>query len=80
MLGDNEGALEAYARASVSDNPLAVGRTTGPDDFWRGIAHLKLGNGAEAADVWTDLEAQADKLELTGPQVDYFATSLPELL
>lgn len=80
LLGDNEGALEAYARAGTSNNPLAVGRTTGQHDFWRGIAHLKLGNDAEAADAWSDLEAQADKLELADAEVDYFATSLPELL
>ncbi|MHA7287044.1 DUF5107 domain-containing protein [Arthrobacter sp. MDT3-44] len=80
VLDDGEAASGAYAQGCGGVDPLAVGRAIGTTDFWRGVACLKLGDDAGATDVWTSLEARAAELERAGSQVDYFATSLPELL
>ena len=49
-------------------------------DYWVGVAHLRLGETAAAETVWAALDARAAELETAADPVDYFATSLPELL
>ena len=80
-LGRLEDASAAWSRAVAGPGALAVEEgPVKPAEYWRGVAHLRLGN-AEAADrVWMGLSAAADELETEKPRVDYFATSLPELL
>ncbi|MDQ0734863.1 DUF5107 domain-containing protein [Arthrobacter agilis] len=79
-LDDIEGASDAYTRACSGPDVMGAGRAVGRQDFWHGIACLRLGKDTNAADVWASLEARADELEHAAPQVDYFATSLPEML
>ena len=79
-LGDDAGAREAWAAARAT-TPLAVApRPADEADFWIGTAHLRLGEHDAAADAWTRLEHRAGELERARDAVDYFATSLPELL
>ncbi|WP_309070840.1 DUF5107 domain-containing protein [Arthrobacter sp.] len=78
--GDNERAREALIRACARNRAFAVGRAIDEQDYWRGVAHARLGDAEGASDVWAALEARAAELEAVGPHVDYFATSLPELL
>ncbi|WP_210507570.1 DUF5107 domain-containing protein [Naasia sp. SYSU D00057] len=79
--GDREGARRVWEAARSGPGALAVApRPVEPDDFWRGIAHVRLGEIDEAAAVWDSLEARAGELQLASSAPDYFATSLPELL
>ena len=74
-------AEAVWRRAAHGPGALAV--STGPvtpSEYWRGVAQLRLGNLSEADSVWDQLDAAADALEDEKPRVDYFATSLPELL
>ncbi len=87
LLGDaldsagDASALEAWQHARDGAGPLAVAlRPAAAADYWVGIAHLRLGEPAEAEAVWAALDERADELERQKPVVDYFATSLPELL
>ena len=80
-LGRLEDARAAWSRAVAGPGALAVeDGPVKPAEYWRGVAHLRLGNVEAAERVWKDLAAAADELETEKPRVDYFATSLPELL
>lgn len=77
-LGDAAGAREAW-QAARTDSVLAVGERAADDtDYWRGIARLRLGEDA-GGDVAL-LRQRAAELDAARDDVDYFATSLPELL
>lgn len=79
--GDVRSALDRWARARDGGGLLAVApRPAREDDLAVGTAHERLGEAEQARAVWDALEATADDLEARGAQVDYFATSLPELL
>ncbi|TQL01544.1 DUF5107 domain-containing protein [Cellulomonas sp. SLBN-39] len=79
--GDVRAALDRWARARDGGGLLAVApRPAREDDLAVGTAHERLGEAEQARAVWEALEATADDLEARGAQVDYFATSLPELL
>ncbi|RMI02840.1 hypothetical protein, partial [Cellulomonas triticagri] len=74
-------ATERWRTAAAAGGALAVAsRPAREDDYWIGVAHLRLGEGAAAAQVWAALERTADDLELAPTAPDYFATSLPALL
>lgn len=74
-------ARAAWQRARAGAGPLAVtARPAEQADYWVGVAHLRLGELSEAAAVWTSLDDRADVVEQQRDAVDYFATSLPELL
>lgn len=78
--GDERGAREAWS-AAIAPDPLAVApREIVPADYWAGAAALRLGDLARAAQTWEALRARARELEAQRDEVDYFATSLPELL
>ena len=78
--GDEEGARSAWESARAH-SPLAVAdRPAEESDYWTGVAHLRLGELDAAAAVWDRLDLRADELDRTKDPVDYFATSLPELL
>ncbi|MDN4465490.1 DUF5107 domain-containing protein [Microbacterium aurantiacum] len=78
--GDRDAAQRAW-EATCADSPYAVGeRPPGEADVWVGIAHTRLGDRDRARAVWDALDARADELERARDTVDYFATSLPELV
>ncbi|WP_323959530.1 DUF5107 domain-containing protein [Arthrobacter sp. JZ12] len=79
-IGKDAEARDALKKACAQNGALAVGRAVDEQDYWRGVAHLWLGEEQTASQVWAELEARAAELESVGPRVDYFATSLPELL
>ncbi|MBW9095011.1 DUF5107 domain-containing protein [Microbacterium jejuense] len=77
--GDAAGAREAW-RAAVEPTPLAVSpREADESTYWTGVAHLHLGDAAGAAASWAALESRASALRAAPDEVDYFATSVPEL-
>ena len=79
-LGNVDGARRAWSQAR-SGTPLAVApRPADEADYWIGTAHLRLGERDAAEEVWARLERRATELEAAKDAVDYFATSLPELL
>jgi hypothetical protein len=88
-IGEAHAALDdrSAARAAWED------ATRQPGDFqqmtvqavsdmthWTGRAQLRLGNAAEARSIFEAILAHADSLERTEPRIDYFATSLPNML
>jgi tetratricopeptide (TPR) repeat protein len=80
-IGDRPAAEAAWRRARDGGGPLAAGEhVVDARDAWTGIAHTLLGETEAAARVWDALDARADALEAAADAVDYFATSLPELL
>lgn len=81
LSGDASEAAAAWNRACEEGTPLAVDPApAGPADYWRGVAHTRLGRHADAERIWQNIEARADELETAPDAPDYFATSLPELL
>lgn len=79
--GERDAAETAWRRARDVHGPLAAGTTVVDGrDAWVGVAHVRLGELDEAERVWASLEARAAELEASADRVDYFATSLPELL
>ena len=81
LAGEAEQAESAWRRARSGAGALAVApRPAEPADHWVGVAHLRLGELDEAERVWTALEERAAAVEREKDAVDYFATSLPELL
>jgi tetratricopeptide (TPR) repeat protein len=77
--GDGEGAAAAW-RAAVEPTPLAVApRPADVSTYWRGIAFLHLGDRDAAEQQWAALDSRADELRVARDEVDYFATSVPEL-
>ncbi|MGM9470386.1 DUF5107 domain-containing protein [Pseudarthrobacter sp. YS3] len=81
LAGDGAAASGAWDQACQEVNPLAVqAAPAGPSDYWRGIAHVRLGRHADAEAKWQNLETRAAELESSPAAPDYFATSKPELL
>lgn len=80
LAGDEASARSAWERARGT-TPLAVApRPADEATSWIGVAHARLGDEAAAEAVWAALDARAARLEAAPDEVDYFATSLPELL
>ncbi|TQJ30048.1 DUF5107 domain-containing protein [Microbacterium sp. SLBN-146] len=78
--GDAVGAREAWQTARAT-TPLAVDeRPADEADEWIGVAHVRLGELEAARLVWLRLENRAAELERARDDIDYFATSLPELV
>ncbi|MDR7183930.1 tetratricopeptide (TPR) repeat protein [Microbacterium trichothecenolyticum] len=76
---DSTGATEAW-RTAVAPSPLAVAsRAADESTYWTGAAHLHLGDASSAASAWDALDARATALRAASDEVDYFATSVPEL-
>ncbi|KZE91543.1 DUF5107 domain-containing protein [Microbacterium sp. TNHR37B] len=77
---DDQEAAAAAWRAAVAPTPLAVDpRPADESVYWAGVAHLRLGDAAAAARSWDALDARAAELRAARDDVDYFATSVPEL-
>lgn len=80
LAGDDAAARAAWERACAA-TPLAVApRPADEATFWIGVAHARLGETAAAEAIWEALDARAAQIEAAPDEVDYFATSLPELL
>lgn len=79
-VGDREAAESAWRTACLRTPLASVSRTIGEADFWIGVAHQRLGQPQEAEVVWHSLDARATDLEEAKAPVDFFATSVPELL
>lgn len=78
--GDRDAARSAWA-AACTPTPYAVAeRALGEADVWAGLAHTRLGEHDRARAVWDGLDDRADELDRARDDVDYFATSLPELV
>lgn len=75
MLGHVEQASE-YWRAASSHPLLASGYST----LFQALALARHGEYEAAVDAIEQLEAEADRLAAATPRIDYFATSLPNLL
>src|SRR5690606_14167624 len=76
----DQAAAEAAWRAAVEPTPLAVApRVADASTYWRGIAFLHLGDTTAAEREWAALDARAAGLRAASDEVDYFATSVPEL-
>ncbi|HEY0186971.1 MAG TPA: DUF5107 domain-containing protein [Cellulomonas sp.] len=74
-------ARQRWQQARDDGGHLAVApRPARPDDYWVGVAHVRLGETEAAERVWKAMEQTADDLERAPMAPDYFATSLPELL
>jgi tetratricopeptide (TPR) repeat protein len=79
--GDEPAADAAWRAARTGAGALAVdARPVDERDHWIAVAHSRLGEWAQADAVWRSLEERAAELEASPDRVDYFATSLPELL
>jgi tetratricopeptide (TPR) repeat protein len=79
--GDSAGAVQDWQRARSGAGALSVAaRPAEAADFWVGVAHLRLDETEAAEQVWRRLDERAAQLEGEKDRVDYFATSLPELL
>lgn len=79
-LGASEEAVRMWEDARAR-TPLDVAvRPARAEDRWIGAAHQRLGEYDEASAVWDRLESRAQELERQRDDVDFFATSLPELL
>lgn len=80
LAGDDDAARAAWERARMT-TPLAVApRPADEATFWIGVAHTRLGERSAAEAIWNALDARATQIEAAPDEVDYFATSLPELL
>ncbi len=78
--GDVDSATDAWRAAAAGTGPLAADVPVSEATYWIGVAHCRLGEHDDAAAVWDSLDARAAEIEATAGTVDYFATSLPELL
>lgn len=81
-LGDHRAAKAAWKGATCQPGDfqqMAV-RAVSDMTYWTGRAQLRLGNEAEARSVFEAILSHADDLERTEPRIDYFATSLPNML
>jgi tetratricopeptide (TPR) repeat protein len=80
-LGRGTEAIAVWQRVVDGPGHLAVGpEEVSPATYWKGVAALRLGDTATAERAWHTLEVRATELEGERAHVDYFATSLPELL
>ena len=81
-LGDHRAAKAAWKGATrqPGDFQQMAVRAVSDMTYWTGRAQLRLGNEAEARSVFEAILSHADDLERTEPRIDYFATSLPNML
>jgi tetratricopeptide (TPR) repeat protein len=81
VLGRGAEAIAAWQQVVDGPGALAVGpEEVSTATYWRGVAALRLGDTAAAERAWHALDERATELEGERAHVDYFATSLPELL
>ena len=81
-LGDRSAAKAAWEEATRQPGDFQQMAVQAVSDMthWAGRAQLRLGNKAQAHRVFQAILSHADDLERGEPRVDYFATSLPNML
>lgn len=80
--GDTRGAAESWKRAANAGTDfqgMAV-RTYSEMTYWKGMSQARLGRRAEATRTFKALLSSAQKQLKTPATIDYFATSLPNML
>jgi tetratricopeptide (TPR) repeat protein len=79
---DQEGASRMYERSArqLGDFQFMSIQPFSELSYWRGRALLRLGRTEQAIDLFRRLLHYASKLDGETPTIDYFATSLPNLL
>ncbi|MFS0865816.1 DUF5107 domain-containing protein [Microbacterium sp. 179-B 1A2 NHS] len=80
LTGDADAARSAWQAARATTALAVAPRPADASTYWIGVAHTRLDEHDAAAAVWDSLDARADAVLAAPDTVDYFATSLPELL
>jgi tetratricopeptide (TPR) repeat protein len=80
--GDSVVARESWERAAAHRGDFQLMRVTAFSEltFYSALALARLGNAKESADLLRGLVDYADSLRRQEPKIDYFATSLPQML
>ena len=81
-LGDTEQARRHWLTAATfkGDFQEMSVRAFSEMTYFSALSWQRLGRGAKARKLFTELLAYAQKLQVTPAQIDYFATSLPTML
>jgi tetratricopeptide (TPR) repeat protein len=81
-LGDPRAARAAWEEATRRPGDFQQMAVQAVSDMthWAARAQLRLGHEAEARSIFEAILSYADELERSEPRVDYFATSLPNML
>jgi tetratricopeptide (TPR) repeat protein len=81
-VGDSVAARESWERAAAHRGDFQLMRVTAFSEltFYSALALARLGNAKESADLLRGLVEYADSLRRQEPKIDYFATSLPQML
>jgi tetratricopeptide (TPR) repeat protein len=80
--GDSASALAAWERAAAHRGDFQLMRVTAFSEltFYSALALARLGRNEEANDLLRGLVEFAESLRREEPKIDYFATSLPQML
>lgn len=80
--GDQTSAADAWATAAAQRGDFVEMSTQehGEQTFWTVLALRRTGRHAAADELTASLRAYRDRYAVEVPRVDYFATSLPDLL
>jgi tetratricopeptide (TPR) repeat protein len=80
--GDAESAAHHWQRAARTRGDFQLMQVLGISEstFWSGMALERLGCNSEARSLFESIYVYADELETRTPKIDYFATSLPQML
>jgi hypothetical protein len=75
-------ARESWERAALHRGDFHLMRVTSFSEMslYNALAMMRLGRQAEAAELLRNLLAHAEGLKNEEPKIDYFATSLPQML
>lgn len=81
-LGRMDEASEHFTKSAAESSDFAEMTVTthSPLSFYRGLSLQELGRNDEAAELFSDLKAFADTKLTETARIDYFSTSLPNLL
>ena len=80
--GDEEGATHMYERSAkqLGDFQHMSVRSFSEVTYWSGLALYRMGRTELASDLFSEMLRHATTLEGETATIDYFATSLPDLL
>jgi tetratricopeptide (TPR) repeat protein len=81
-LGTTHDAVQWWNKALSADKDFREMslQSFSPMSLYRGLSFRRLGRHQEADQLFHDLESYATELMNTAPKIDYFATSLPNIL
>jgi tetratricopeptide (TPR) repeat protein len=81
-LGTTHDAVQWWNKALSADKDfreMSV-QSFSPMSLYRGLSFRRLGRDKEADQLFHDFESYTAELKNTSPKIDYFATSLPNIL